>query len=1074
MSPSFAKRHRRNLHRKFTGQWVELLEQRRLLSVVTVNALQTVRSVDTDLLGVNLATWDGLIATGGSSTINSQTQQLVAAAGLQAFRIPGGSTADTFHFATNSSSQGASVAAMAELVASVNGVGVATVNYGTGSPQEGAAMLAYLNAPINDPAVDNVVIGDGEQWNGSTWVQVNWQTAGYWASLRAATPLATDDGLNFLRIGRAAPFGFHYWEMGNEEYGSWETDEHGASGDTLPMPAGATPKPHDPTTYISFSKQFAALAAQIDPTISIGLSDQDPGNDSGFVDPTWTSDILAQCVAQGFIPGFISDHMYPQGPGSESDATLLGVADTTVNSTNPYDLAQRAADYRADLTKYFGAAASNIELLGTEYNSVYTSPGKQSTSIINAMFIDDSIGAMMDTGPTGYDGLWVWDLHNGDGDGDNLASLYGWRTYGDYGILANGGSYGKNAKGGATNEPFPDYYAEQIASKIVQSGGTVVQTSTTSSALDAFSVLEPNGDLDVMVINKTAPGGSAPPNNLPDPGLLETLQIQGFTPSGQGSIWQYGVTQDDAQDTSGSTSLADTAAAFTVSNGSFSYTFPDYSVTVMDLKPAPTLSVSQAAAANPNPVTGVSTDLSAAATENGSGTGLIYTWSAAGPAAVLFSANGTNAASSDTATFAQAGSYNFTVTITDPYGQQTTSSVGVNVQQTPTAIAVSPSAPTLAISSGEQFSATATDQFGIAIASPAFNWSVTGSANSISPAGLLALGATPGTYTVTAAIGTVQGMATVTALAAPTVSDFIVNDGNVQRSMVDSVTVDFSEPVTLATGAITLDQRSPTGGAPTPESFTLSNPSGDQETYVLTFTGSQYVGNSLPDGVYDLVVQAALVTNAADSTLSGGDQTFSFYRLFGDFNGTGVVDLSSLVVIASNYGATSSSAGWLWYADYNADGEIDLTELVVIASDFGNSLSTSDFASAAVIVPAAAPMSSTQDVPAAASISAPVSAPAVTAISDPPTPTPTTAPPACEDAVAPTPLFSTVVLNSSPVQTPAAKVGIATAEVVTPANKTPIANHPTFGGWGSSMPADNNGDLATLIDSADPTNLRSA
>src|SRR5271170_1711440 len=203
---------------------VESLESRRLLSV-TIDASQTIRSVNTDLLGVNIATWDGALTS-------SQTQQLVAAAGIQAFRIPGGSTADSFHFAVQGGNVGGynSVGAMAEFVQSVNGVGVATVNYGTGSPQEGAAMLAYLNAPINDPAIDNVELGDGEQWNGTSWVQVDWHTVGFWANLRAAAPLATDDGLNFLRISHSAAFGFHYWEIGNEEYGSYETDKHGQSG----------------------------------------------------------------------------------------------------------------------------------------------------------------------------------------------------------------------------------------------------------------------------------------------------------------------------------------------------------------------------------------------------------------------------------------------------------------------------------------------------------------------------------------------------------------------------------------------------------------------------------------------------------------------------------------------------------------------------------------------------------------------------------------------------------------------------------------------------------------------------
>ena len=87
-------------------------------------------------------------------------------------------------------------------------------------------------------------------------------SAGSWAGLRAATPLAQNDGLNFLRLGRRQPFGFHNFEIGNEEYGSWEVDHHGEGGDT-----GV---PHDPLTYALFAKKFSDYAALVDPSISIG------------------------------------------------------------------------------------------------------------------------------------------------------------------------------------------------------------------------------------------------------------------------------------------------------------------------------------------------------------------------------------------------------------------------------------------------------------------------------------------------------------------------------------------------------------------------------------------------------------------------------------------------------------------------------------------------------------------------------------------------------------------------------------------------------------------------------------
>ena len=80
------------------------------------------------------------------------------------------------------------------------------------------------------------------------------------------------------------------------------------------------------------------------------------------------------------------------------------------------------------------------------------------------------------------------------------------------------------------------------------------------------------------------------------------------------------------------------------------------------------LTVATAAAANPNPVTGTSTALTVLGSENGSDTGLIYTWSYTGPTGVTYSGttNGTNAAKNITAIFTQAGTYNFTATIADP------------------------------------------------------------------------------------------------------------------------------------------------------------------------------------------------------------------------------------------------------------------------------------------------------------------------------------------------------------------------------------------------------------------------
>lgn len=726
---------------------IEGLERRELLATVTVNASDVVRTVDTQLLGVNVAWYDSNLNT-------SQTQQMVEAAGLTMFRFPGGSSSDDFHFNAPPTYNGEGTdGSMASFIASVNGVGMATVDYGSGSPQEGAAFLAYLEgSPSN-----TTVIGNGLEWNDSTnsWQTVNWQTAGYWASLRAAAPLAQDDGLNFLRLDHPAPFNIQYWEIGNEEYGSWEIDHHGTPG-----PGGvSTGAQHDPATYIAFAKQFATYAAAIDPTISIGVDVQSPGNDFN----NWIANILQQSVAQGFMPGFLSDHNYVQAPGSESDSNLLLNTTTGTNSDpsdpgNPYNIAQRAADYESDLTQYLGAAGKNVQILMTEFNSVYSGPGKQTTSLVNGLWLADTLGALLETP---YNGADVWDLRNNyQSGGNDSSSLYGWRQEGDYGII---GSPDGSPPASGTYVPYPTYFAEQLASKIIQAGGNVVAASSSDPNLTTYAVVEPNGQLDLLVINKNATSA-----------LTGNFQLANYQPSSSATVWQYGEAQDTAQSetSNGASSLANFTTNLSVSGSTFSYSFPAYSMTVLVLGKAssgtsgPT--ITKAAAATPNPVTGKTTALSVSASDPAGASSLTYTWATTGtpPAPVTFSSNGTNAAQDVTATFSEAGSYDFQVTVTDPSGYIATSSVMVTVNQALSSIVISPSSITLAAKGQEQFTGTGYDQFGNPMsAQPSLSWSVKSGVGSIgASSGLYTAPNAGGTATVEASSGGISGTASVTVL----------------------------------------------------------------------------------------------------------------------------------------------------------------------------------------------------------------------------------------------------------------------------------------------------------------------
>ena len=385
--------------------------------------------------------------------------------------------------------------------------------------------------------------------------------------------MAQDDGFNFLRIDHAAPFtDIKYWEIGNEEYGSWETNHHAVDPST-----GAA----DPSAYASFAEQFAAMAnntilknANL-PQISIGIDSGDP---TGASDGNWTKNVLADGLADktdglpaGFVPGFISDHSYMQGPGAESDSFLLD--DTVTDGGSVFNWTTRYADYESDLQQTLGSRASSVQVMATEYNSVWSNPGKQTTSLVSGLFVAESLGSLLDSG---YAGGCVWDLRNGWDTGENNSNLlYGWREGGDYGQLGD-----PNGNSPPTTGPYvayPGYYALQLASKIIESGGEVVSATSNYSDLDVYAVMESSGDLELLVVNAN-----------PAASLTEQFDLTGFQPGGPAEVWQYGETEDTAQSqsVSGASALANASTSVSPSGNNFSYAFPAYSMTVLDLSPA--------------------------------------------------------------------------------------------------------------------------------------------------------------------------------------------------------------------------------------------------------------------------------------------------------------------------------------------------------------------------------------------------------------------------------------------------------------------------------------------------------
>jgi hypothetical protein len=250
--------------------------------------------------------------------------------------------------------------------------------------------------------------------------------------------------------------------VGNEQYGSWEEDLHNP--------------PNDAATYANATATgYYPDIKAANPNVLVGVS-VNPGNS-----PAWDPIVLANAKYD-----FVEFHYYPEAPGQESDVYLTQQA------------AQGLTDNINTIKQELATAGNpNTPIYVGEIGSVYTDPGKQSSSITQALYAGQVLGEMMNDGVSratwwiGFGGC------SDDTSGNFSSSLYGWQTFGGYMVFSDGlPEYGcENASTLAAGTLLPTARAFQLFSSVAVNGQNVLTATVAGDTTDvrAYAATNPGG-----------------------------------------------------------------------------------------------------------------------------------------------------------------------------------------------------------------------------------------------------------------------------------------------------------------------------------------------------------------------------------------------------------------------------------------------------------------------------------------------------------------------------------------------------------------------------------------------------
>ncbi len=417
-------------------------------SSVTVNESISGPAVTDQILGMNLAAWYDVV--GNATAVNDAFAQ----AGIKAIRWPGGSWSDEYHWQTPNSSSNPSLPYMC-------------ANNSSGVPNGSTSWGGYSTF---EEFVTSIVQGGNYDLG---------LTADYGTDAACTGPGQPSEAAAWVAAALADGITVSHMTVGNEEYGTWETDLHTPANNASTYAAAVAGS----TGYYSAIKN-ACSGCQ---NTLVGV-DVNPGNS-----PAWDPTVLANAPYD-----FVEYHFYPETPGSENDTFLVQQA--------AQELTANINTIKSELNT---AGKPNTPIYVGEIGGPYSNPGKQSWSITQGLYAGQVLGEMMNDGVSRL--TWWIGFGNCNGTaGNDSSSVYGWQTFGAYNVFSDGPTETACPNAGPIGTMSPTARAFQLFSNVAVNGESALTATTTGDTTNVRAYAATNSGGTALVLFNLNENANAP------------------------------------------------------------------------------------------------------------------------------------------------------------------------------------------------------------------------------------------------------------------------------------------------------------------------------------------------------------------------------------------------------------------------------------------------------------------------------------------------------------------------------------------------------------------------------------